>query len=74
MLYYFRQEEDEKRKTRNPHPSPFFITSFFIFIFFILSLATRVLQKYLAPLSLSSGGRPREKPGEVHQDNLCQSG
>ena len=72
MLYYFRQEEDEKRRTRFPAPSPFFWN--FLFLLLFLSLATRVLQKYLAPLSLSSGGRPREKPGEVHQDNLCQSG
>ena len=71
MLYYFRQEEDEKRRIRFPTPSPF---RNFLFLFLFLSLATRVLQKYLAPLSLSSGGRPREKPGEVHQDNLCQSG
>ena len=72
MLYYFRQEEDEKKKNQIPHPFPLFWN--FLFLLLFLSLATRVLQKYLAPLSLSSGGRPREKPGEVHQDNLCQSG
>ena len=68
ISFYFSQEKEEK-KTRTIPPPPLFFDN--QFLFFILSLATRVLKKYLAPPSLSSGGRPQEKPGEAHLGNLC---